>query len=144
MRKGISVLWIAILLSTIASLSQAATWDELKGEALSLYRSKHYPEAIEVAQKAIASANAEYGPASREYAQSLADLAALYRVQSRALQKEAAAIRKKLGITGSMLGIATEVFFDEVDERRSTLQRGGNVQQDAQQVAPSDAKQQRR
>jgi len=143
MRKGISALWVAILLSSITSLSHAATWDELKTEALSLYRAKHYPEAIEVAQKAIASANAEYGPASREYAQSLADLAALYRMQSRALQKEAAAIRKKLGITGSMLGIATEVFFDEVDDRRSTLQREGKVQ-DAQQVAPADAKQQRR
>ena len=142
MRKGTSALWIAILLNSITSFSQAATWDELKTEALSLYRAKHYPEAIEVAQKAIVSANAEYGPASREYAQSLADLAALYRVQSRALQKEVAAIRKKLGITGSMLGIATEVFFDEADERRSTLQRGAKVQQGVQQVAPADAKQQ--
>src|SRR5262245_9961093 len=130
MRKGISAFWIAILLNSITS-SQAATWDELKGKALSLYRAKHYPEAIEVARKAITSANAEYGPASREYAQSLADLAALYRVQSRALQKEAAAIRKKLGITGSIPGIATEVFFDEADERKSALQREGNVQQDA-------------
>src|SRR5262245_30208984 len=138
MRKGISAFWIAILLNSI-TFSQEATWDELKGKALSLYRAKHYPEAIDVAEKAIVSAKAEYGPASREYAQSLADLAALYRVQSRALQKEVAAIRKKLGITSSMLGIATEVFFDEADERRSTLQHGAKVQQDAQQTAPADA-----
>jgi hypothetical protein len=144
MRKGISAFWIAILLCSIPSISQAATWEELKGEALSLYRAKHYPEAIQVAQKAITAANAEYGPTSREYAQSLADLGALYRVQSRALQREAAAIRKKLGITGSMLGIATEVFFDEVNESRPTPQHGGKAQQDAQQVAPAGAKQQRR
>src|SRR5262245_4251957 len=143
MRKGISALWIAILLSCITSLSQAATWDELKGEALSLYRAKHYPEAIEVAQRAIASAKAEYGPASREHAQSLVDLAALYRVQSGALQEEAAAIRKKLGITGSMPGIATEVFFDEADKRKAQ-QREGKVKPDAPQVGPSDAEQQRR
>ena len=59
MRKGISALWITVLLSSITSLSQAATWDELKSEALSLYRTKHYPEAIEVAQKAIASGSGD-------------------------------------------------------------------------------------
>ena len=144
MREKILALWIAILLISITCLSQAGTWDKLRGEALSLYRAKHYREAIEVAQKAVASANAEYGHASRESAQSLADLAALYRVQSRALQEEAAAIRKKLGITGSMPGIATEVFFDEVDERKSDLQRGQKRKQDAQQVAPADTKPQRR
>jgi hypothetical protein len=116
----------------------------LKEEALSLYRGKHYSEAIEVAQKAVASANQEYGPASREHAQSLADLAALYRLQSRILQNEAVAIRKKLGITGSMLGIATEAFFDEVDVRRSNLLRDSKTQQDAQHVAPTEVKKPRR
>lgn len=102
-------------------ISNASTWEKLRDDALTHYKAERTPEAIKLAEKAVVSAKAEYGAESREYAQSLNDLAALYRVQSKKFRNQAQAIRQKLGISGNMLGISTEVFFDEIEEARSAV-----------------------
>ena len=120
MRKGREWFYVTLSLVSFVTTSNAATWEKLREEALTQYQSKNYPKAIASAEKAVASAKTQYGLESREYAQSLDDLSALYRVQGKALKNQAQALKKKLGITGNIVGLSTEVFFDEVEEAHST------------------------
>lgn len=132
-------LFVTLCLTVFAPISNAANWEKRRDEALTQYKAKRYPEAIKLAEKAVVSAKAEYGQESREYAQSLNDLAALYRVQSKMFRNQAQAIRQKLGITGNMLGISTEVFFDEVEDARSAVPGAAQADpqgEDVSTVAP--------
>lgn len=101
-----------------------AAWREITEKAFKAYRAKNFTQAIDLTREALMAAEKEFGPESAEVAWSMADLAALYRVESKGLRERSIAIRNKLGKEGSRVGIATEVFFDEVEERRQQLPVG--------------------
>ena len=112
----------------ISGYAQSPSWETLKEQAFSLYQARKYAEAIQVTRRALDLARKTYGEEDLKVAESIGNLAALYRLKGEeskaaALFKKARAIRNKRGVTGVPLGIQTEAFFDEVAKRKGEVVR---------------------
>ena len=77
------VLWFAILSGATASQAQSGEFGVLKRQVVELYRQGKYAEAAKIAKRASALAEKDFGPDHPNVAQSLNNLALLYRAQGR-------------------------------------------------------------
>lgn len=92
---AIAFLWIA---AGGAAHAQGTEWEALNDEVISLYRQGNYDQAVVVAKKALQVAEQALGPDHPSVAQSLENMAVLYRKTGREkaaenLEQRAAAIR---------------------------------------------------
>jgi tetratricopeptide (TPR) repeat protein len=95
-----SVLVCLALLFSSDLIAQSDEWNRLYQEALSLREEGDYKRATEVAQRALELGERELGPNHPDVAQSLNNLAELYRAQGQYAQaeplyKQALAMRQK-------------------------------------------------
>ena len=144
-----TILVLALIsLSVFTGASGGSSYQNMVAQAFESYKKSDYLKAIELMREAIEIAEKTVGPESAEVAHGLADLAALYRAEGGKLKQSSNQLKQKLGIQGSRLGIATEVFFDEVQERRQQMPLGEpsrgddgvvNKSPNAQPSAPPDA-----
>ena len=72
--------------SGVPVYAQSNDWDKLNEEALSLYRQGHYDPAIVIAKKALRVAEQTVNPNHAEVAESLNNIAELYRAQGQYAQ----------------------------------------------------------
>ena len=109
----------ALLCAATARAEERASWQQLTDQAMALYRQQRYAEAADVTRQALTLAEQAFGADSLPVAESLGNLAALYRVQGNTqaaapLKERAKIIRQQHGLHGVPLGLESEAFFDEV------------------------------
>ncbi|MBI3899248.1 MAG: phosphate/phosphite/phosphonate ABC transporter substrate-binding protein [Gammaproteobacteria bacterium] len=91
------------------SVASETSWKALTEQALTVYRQGDPQRAIELTQHALLVAKAEFGAESLETAESMGNLAALYRVQSPRLRDSAARIREQRGRAPAPSGLQSEI-----------------------------------
>ena len=117
-------LWTIIAFSMVITAwaqPPEISWKQLSDSAFKEYRKGNYSGSIHYTQQALAAARKEFGEGSLQEAESMGNLSALYRVESKILKEKSSAIRRKNGLDGVPLGIQSEIFFDEVQAARSQL-----------------------
>ena len=115
--------WLCMLCS-VAVAAEPVSWKGLTDQAFELYKARRYEEAVAITKQALTIAEQTFGADGLPVAESLGNLAALYRLQgkeaeAKPLKDRAVAIRKQHGLDGIPLGLESEAFFDQVARIRS-------------------------
>jgi tetratricopeptide (TPR) repeat protein len=84
----VAICWCALLLTGPVAAQSIEEWKTLTQEAATLYRQGKYDQAVVVAKKALEVAEKSAGPDHPDVAQSLNNLALLYRTQGQYAQAE--------------------------------------------------------
>jgi len=134
---GHSVPLVLVLLLALAGWvncqGNAETWKDLDQEALKLFQSGKTERSIETTKRALETAQRDFGEESTQTAKSMSDLGALYRYIGRTdegeeLKRHAITLREKINADHQFFGLQSEIFFDQVAQRKAGMVRKQQIE----------------